>query len=80
MKRNVTMVLSTDTARWLRIEAARRDVSVSQYLGDLVERERRQSERYDEMRARFMGRAPRRLGPAGARLPTRAELHEREGR
>lgn len=77
MKRNVTVVLSADSARWLRVAAAERDMSVSQFVGELVERERARAEGYDQARTRFLARRPRRLGPPGQRLPTRAEIHER---
>jgi hypothetical protein len=76
-KRNVTVVLEEDSARWLRVEAARRDTSVSQYLGELVEEERRRAEGYDAARAVFMAREPRPLGPFGEPLPSRDEIHER---
>ncbi len=76
-KRNVTVVLEEESARWIRVEAARRDTSVSRYLGELVESERRRSEGYLAARERFMAREPRALGPAGEPLPSRADLHER---
>lgn len=34
--RNVTVTLEDDVARWARIEAARRDTSVSRLLGELL--------------------------------------------
>ena len=34
--RNVTVTLEEDVARWARIEAARRDTSVSRLLGELL--------------------------------------------
>jgi hypothetical protein len=34
--RNVTVTLEEEVARWARIEAARRDTSVSQLLGDIL--------------------------------------------
>lgn len=82
-KRNVTVVLGDDSARWLRVEAARNDTSVSKYLGTLVELERNRADGYDEARARFMGRQPRPLGDEnvdlGEELPSRSEVHERTG-
>lgn len=38
--KNVTITLSEDTARWLRIKAAQDDVSVSRWIGELLERMR----------------------------------------
>jgi hypothetical protein len=34
--RNVTVTLEEDVARWARIEAAKRDTSVSRLLGELL--------------------------------------------
>ena len=39
--KNVTVTLDEETARWARVEAARRDTSVSRLLGHLLRRERR---------------------------------------
>jgi hypothetical protein len=77
MKRNVTIVLDEESARWVRVAAARRDTSVSQFLGDLVARERSRDEGYESAMRRFLGRDPRILGPVGAPLPTRDEIHRR---
>lgn len=41
--RNVTVTLEEDVAQWARIEAARRDTSVSRLLGELL-KERMASE------------------------------------
>lgn len=35
MKRNITISLEEGTACWVRIEAAKQDVSVSRYLADV---------------------------------------------
>ena len=77
MKTNVTIVLSRDAARWVRVEAARREVSVSRYLGELVERERERAEGYDAAMRRFLAREPRALGAPGEPLPGRDERHAR---
>ncbi|HUH13866.1 MAG TPA: hypothetical protein VMK65_12190 [Longimicrobiales bacterium] len=73
----MTVVLDEAAARWLRIEAARRDNSVSQFLGELVERERAREPGYEAAMHRFLARPPRELGPRGRPLPSREEMHER---
>jgi hypothetical protein len=78
MKRNVTVSMDEDTARWVRVEAAKRDVSVSQFLGEVLAERRRRAEGYEAARARFMAREPRPIRRAGDPLPVRADLHERE--
>jgi hypothetical protein len=80
MKRNVTVSMDEDTARWVRVEAAKRDMSVSQFLGEVLVERRQRAEGYESAHARFMAREPRPLRRAGAALPPRADLHERESR
>ncbi|MFG1691182.1 hypothetical protein ACGF5M_03320 [Gemmatimonadota bacterium] len=77
MKRNITIVLDEETARWVRVEAARKDVSVSAYLGDVLQRERERDESYAREMDRFLSRPPRLLIPEGRSLPSRDELHGR---
>lgn len=77
MKRNVTIALDESTARWVRVEAARHDMSVSQFLADMLADRRRWTEGYDSARKRFMSRAARPLRQPGGRLPTRDAVHER---
>lgn len=79
MKKNVTISLDEDTARWVRVEAARRDLSVSRYLAGLLAERRRRAEGYASARAAFMVREPRPLREPGDALPTRESLHERGG-
>lgn len=79
MKRNVTVTLDEETARWVRVEAAKRDISVSKFLGEILAERRRRAEGYEASRAVFMGRAPRRLRASGEPLPSRDELHRRGG-
>ncbi len=77
MNRNVTIVLDEESARWIRVEAARRDTSVSRFLGELVARERARAEGYDAAMARFLARPPRPLREPGTPLPTRDQVHQR---
>jgi hypothetical protein len=77
MKKNVTVVMDEETARWVRVEAARRDLSVSAYLGQVLRRERDREEGYKEAMDRFMSREPRALDAKGVPLPKRDEIHAR---
>lgn len=77
MKRNVTITLDEQTARWARLEAARRDTSVSRLLGDIL-RERMLAQRtFAAARADWLARGPRVLKEPGQSYPSRAEIHER---
>lgn len=77
MKRNVTISLDEETARWLRVEAAKQDQSVSRFVGRVLAERRRRVEGYEAARSTFMGRPPRRLRSEGGPLPTREEVHRR---
>jgi hypothetical protein len=76
-RRNVTIVLDDETARWARIEAARRDTSVSRFVGDLLRERMDEGAAYKTAAERFMSRRPYLAPVAERRLPTRDELHER---
>ena len=72
--RNVTVTLDDETARWARIEAARRDMSVSSLLRELILEHMGRREAYEGALVRFLSRPPAKLG---GRLPTREEIHDR---
>lgn len=78
-RRNVTITLDEDTARWARIEAARRDTSVSRFVGALLREKMESGEAYEAARRRFLAKAPYVAGVPERRLPSRAELHDRAG-
>jgi len=79
MKKNVTVTLDEETARWVRVEAAKRDTSVSRFLGEILAERRRRQEGYEAAGAIFMGREARPLRTPGEPLPSRREVHERGG-
>jgi len=64
------------TAAWVRLEAARRDTSVSRLVGELL-RERMVDEReYEDSMERYLSGRPRPMKGAGA-YPSREEIHDR---
>ena len=74
------MTLDEDTARWARLEAARRDTSMSRLLGEILRERMGQEDEYASARARYLAQAPGVHRRPGQRLPTRDELHEQIGR
>lgn len=74
--KNVTITLDEETARWARIEAAHRDMSVSRLIGELLHEHMRAQTTYEEAMQRYLARAPTVLKATG-RYPTREELHNR---
>ena len=75
--RNVTITLDEETARLARIEAARRDVSVSRLVGELLKEYLRSERSYDSAMKDFLSRRPTRLRAGRTKYPAREALHDR---
>ena len=76
--KNVTVTLDRDTARWARVEAARRNTSVSRMLGDLLRREMEEDAEYSAAMARYLAQEPGHHPAAAGERPTRDDLHDRD--
>jgi len=74
--RNVTITLDEETATWARIEAARRHMSVSSLLRELLLERMGGRLAYAGAIERYLSRSPKKLG---SRRPTREERHDRAG-
>ena len=75
--KNVTITLDEETAAWARIYAAEHNTSVSRIVGEMLQRQMRDGQKYAEAMQRFLARKPVRLKRAGKRYATRDELHDR---
>ena len=75
--RNVTITLDDDTAKWVRIEAAKADTSVSRWIGQLLDQQRRHTAEYDSARDSYVSRQIQPLKSNDARYPTRDDVHQR---
>ena len=73
--RNVTVVLEDEVALWARVEAARRDTSVSRLLGELLKQQMSREKRYEQAMLSALQREP--FLATDGRYLTRHELHER---
>ena len=73
--RNVTVTLEEDVARWARLEAARRDTSVSRFLGEMLKQRMHESDEYEKAMRRFLARKP--FLKTDGKYLTRDEVHER---
>jgi tetrahydromethanopterin S-methyltransferase subunit B len=76
--KNVTITLDEETARWARVEAARRDMSVSRLISEFLRERMRAQETYQDAMQRYLARTPTALKSSG-RYPSREELHDRAG-
>lgn len=75
--KNVTITLDEETAAWARIYAAKKNVSLSRYVGELLHERMRESREYEESMRRFLTQKPVKLKRAGERYLTRDEAHDR---
>jgi len=77
--KNVTITLDEETATWARVHAAKQNVSLSRFVGELLRQHMRESREYEEaMRRYFSSKLVIRRQP-GERHATREELHDRAG-
>ncbi len=76
--KNVTVTLDEETARWARIEAARREMSVSGFIRQLLRERMGGQAAYAGAMSRYLSRAGSNLS-SGRPYPAREELHERAG-
>jgi hypothetical protein len=80
-RRNVTITLEEDVARWARIKAAEHDTSVSQLVGDMLKEKMEGDDAYDAaMRKLFAAVKPVKFQKPGGRFPRRDELYDRPKR
>jgi hypothetical protein len=73
--RNITITLEEEVARWARVEAARKDTSVSGYLAGVLKRQMKEEGEYELAKRRALRRKPF-LNSDGKYL-SREEAHER---
>ena len=75
--RNVTITLDEETASWARVEAARRDTSVSKLLGEILRTKMHQEAQYEAARQTYLAQKPGIHRCQDQPLPSREELHDR---
>lgn len=73
--RNITITLEESLARWARLEAARRDTSVSRLLARLLKDHRQEKDGYESAMRRALARKP--FLKTNGRYLSREEAHDR---
>jgi hypothetical protein len=73
--RNVTVTLEEQIARWARIEAAKKDTSVSRLLGEILKERMLEVEGYEGSMRRALARKP--FLKTDGRYMSREETHDR---
>jgi len=74
--KNITITLDEQTAAWVRTAAAKRKMSVSRLIGDLLHDRMREARDYNEAMRRFFSHKPFNFEWVGGR-PTREAIHDR---
>ena len=75
--RNVTVTLEESVSRWARLEAARRETSVSRLLGEILKERMLDEDVYQAAMRRALARKP--FLKSTGRYLTREEVHDRAG-
>jgi hypothetical protein len=73
--RNVTVTLEDEVARWARIEAARKEMSVSRLLGAILRERMLDDDGYEKAMRRALSRKP--FLETNDRYLSREEAHDR---
>jgi hypothetical protein len=73
--RNVTITLDEALAKWARVEAARRDTSISRYLAAILREQMVADSEYEAARKRALKRKP--FLKTDGKYLSREEAHER---
>jgi hypothetical protein len=77
--KNVTITLDTKTAAWARVYAARHNLSLSRFVGELLRERMHESREYEEAMRRYLSAPLTALSGRRQRYPSREALHERAG-
>ncbi|MGH7728065.1 MAG: CopG family transcriptional regulator [Vulcanimicrobiaceae bacterium] len=73
--RNITVTLEEDVARWARLEAARKETSVSRLLGGILKERMVEADGYERAMRSALARKP--FLKSGGRYLTREQAHDR---
>jgi hypothetical protein len=73
--RNITVTLEESVARWARLEAARRDTSVSRLLAGVLKERMLEKDGYEGAMRRALARKP--FLKTSGRYLSREEVHDR---
>ena len=75
--KNVTITLDEKTAAWALQHAAHRSMSLSRFVGELLEKTMQESQDYERAMREYLSREPAPLKRPRARYPSRDKLHDR---
>jgi ribosomal protein S3 len=73
--KNITVTVEEDVALWARVEAAKKDTSVSRLVGEMLKERMEQEDNYQRAMKRALARAP--FLKTDGKYLTREEVHDR---
>ena len=73
--KNITVTLDEKTAAWARVYAAQQKMSLSRFLGELLNEKMREAREYERSMQRFLATKPKNLS-GGVPVPRREELYD----
>jgi hypothetical protein len=77
--KNITITLDEETAVWLRVHAAQRGMSVSRFVGAVLQERMQDMRTYNDAMRSFLAQKAFDFRFVEGRRPTRDELHDRRG-
>jgi hypothetical protein len=75
--KNVTITLDEKAAAWARRHAARNNISLSRFVGELLEKTMRESREYERAMRQYLAREPAPLKRGHGSYPSRENLYDR---
>jgi hypothetical protein len=74
--KNVTITVDEKVARWARVAAAKREMSLSRFVGEILREHMEEGVRYESAMREYLA-MPALGGSGGRTRPSRDELHDR---
>ncbi len=75
--KNITISLDTETAAWVRVHAAEKNMSVSRLVGEILQERMQDRRDYQRAMRRYFAKPSFALSGKADRYPTRNEIHDR---
>lgn len=75
--KNITITADDETARWVRIEAAKHEMSVSRFVSRVLREKREGEDAYEAAMKQYLAMEPVVLHSSAKPYPSRDELHDR---
>ena len=75
--KNITITLDADTAAWIRVHAAEKNMSVSRVVGEILSEKMGHRLEYEQAMRRYLSKGAFNLSGDSERYPTREELYDR---